>query len=767
MHDRQKDEKLPEVAMYLMSPAGSVVKKLAVAKEGKLALDEEWTKLGQVVALGPDVEKLEKLRTDSLQQFRLESVWPEWKEREVIDITRDRWIGWLMRRVCLSGTVKRCFPWIHHLRDVLTSSKTFSGATFAGSSNMDAIRETAARKAKVLNAEIERPSILEPVLRPFPYYICRPLCHGVVEIYERICCCSPWIVLDPRLDELIHKLKEIVQRRPGPPFPDGPIPDPEPDPFPGPIPGPGPGPGPGPDPLPLDRLAMRQIKGDQALVDRAKTVAPSTRLVEDLQALETLSRAEAGEYVLARPYLQNLICLCTMRKVGEAILQPDGSFTFCYWRPVRLVVYGTKCTTTYGYKVKQWQENQWVYVYDGIAKHEYFAEDEAADIRTYSYLARPCQTDPPPVDHEKPFVLLQDIGSTNSYHLVSPVQTSVSGINSLLPPNGGLVFPPPPSESATGKLYNRPWSQTLHFRLYVHPDMQQPAIGAHYFRISIVAADQQGNPLTGATAKPLAGAVSWRRYVWVGGNVQVHGESLGPHSVTDSNGVVQAGLYTIPYWDAGHQWLHGQFHHSWNTMLEANGRHLVIVEIFNSAGDRLRPTGATGDGLDKNFDFLRWVDSVNTTPVPYASLVHVFWTDKQPCYADIEDLRKDGVANTEECQFMSGKKKSTFSAGFRAFHANGPIAEPFMWYYIMWYHRGLNGPNRTIQTSGQNAPPTLNTGPPAVSTPQTFASMLNTHPKCTFALNLWVYAKHTNGSRRIREYDRHDQAAFALDITKP
>ena len=37
------------------------------------------------------------------------------------------------------------------------------------------------------------------------------------------------------------------------------------------------------------------------------------------------------------------------------------------------------------------------------------------------------------------------------------------------------------------------------------------------------------------------------------------------------------------------------------------------------------------------------------------------------------------------------------------------------------------------------------------------------HAECTFAMNLRVRAKHTNGSRRISEYDRADQAAFALE----
>ena len=38
------------------------------------------------------------------------------------------------------------------------------------------------------------------------------------------------------------------------------------------------------------------------------------------------------------------------------------------------------------------------------------------------------------------------------------------------------------------------------------------------------------------------------------------------------------------------------------------------------------------------------------------------------------------------------------------------------------------------------------------------------HKKCSFALNIYVWAKHTNGSRRLSEYDASDQAAFALEL---
>jgi hypothetical protein len=89
-----------------------------------------------------------------------------------------------------------------------------------------------------------------------------------------------------------------------------------------------------------------------------------------------------------------------------------------------------------------------------------------------------------------------------------------------------------------------------------------------------------------------------------------------------------------------------------------------------------------------------------------------------------------------------------------------------MYYYTLRYKRGLNGPNRHIQTSGENAPPSMYQGPPAESVPQTFSSMLNNFQKCTFALNLRVYAKHTNGFGRIQDYDRYDQAAFSIEVTQ-
>ncbi|MGH8613913.1 MAG: hypothetical protein ACREYF_18300 [Gammaproteobacteria bacterium] len=60
--------------------------------------------------------------------------------------------------------------------------------------------------------------------------------------------------------------------------------------------------------------------------------------------------------------------------------------------------------------------------------------------------------------------------------------------------------------------------------------------------------------------------------------------------------------------------------------------------------------------------------------MPFADTAHVFWVDDTPVGGDIVDLRKNGIANTAECKFMTqdkGTTGSTFAIGFRAFHVHG------------------------------------------------------------------------------------------------
>jgi len=716
------EDKTPNVAVYLLDPSGQVQRKVAVAKEGKLQVDPGLAREGRgVIALGPDVEDLRKIPRESLLQLRLSDHLPEWEKTKSIEIARDWWTRWHLFEVCLSGRVRKCFPILFERVDAVFL-KRFPVPKF-----------------------------------PFPPpKICFPICNGVVEVYERVCCCRPPIIID--IPSIIARLRQEL-RVPPIPFPPPPPPPPERI-----------GAGePGPDPVP-DRVALASLKKSEAFGEKPMLARPTTQLHRDLRALEALAPREALQYFNERAYLWPFWCTCSSRSLGEAVLGPDGTFNFCFSRWPFIIL--RNCRFTYFYKVKQWQDTQWVYIYDGSLSHEYFNADDFAELDTF--FGRACGGDPPPVTQDKPFVMLQDIGATHSYNLVSHylgknlagVDLTQTGEFSVATPvpDGGLVNPP----------YDAPWGEVISFRLYFHPGME--GLGAVYYRMSSVAADNNGNPVGGATPQPITNGVSWLKFVFAGRQVQVAAESLGPQAVGGT-----AGLFKIPY-DADALWLGGQFHQSLDTRLYPNGRYLIILEVFDSTGARLKPTGSPGAGTDKDFSYLRWLvetgpDSIAT--VPFAALTHLFWFDNRPCYGDIEDLKKNHVANTAECQFLSGPSTTLFSVGFRAFHAatGDPVPPPqtFMDSFYLSYLRGLNGPTMTFESGNTNQPPWLLADGNAESTALTFASMLCAPPallncgdpgsKCSFAVKLAVYCKHTNGSGRLSEYDRHDEAAFALEIT--
>ncbi|MBI5026382.1 MAG: hypothetical protein HZC12_06610 [Nitrospirae bacterium] len=731
LHGLKPGEEKPKIVMYLLDATGTIQEKVACVVEGKLTLDPALAEERQkILALGPEVKDLKELRRDMLLQFRIGEQWPIWESIKVIEIPRDWWFDWPLFKTCVSGRVRRCWP--------------------------------------IFKPLLPRPELggiqipIHPTI-PFPWsQRCSPICNGVVEVYERECCCPPWII--PDISDILRKLKELVEVWPPHVFP--PPPPPPPDKI-GPI-----GPRPGPDPSPIDRTVLRSLKRNESFGIKPLIAEMPEHLSQDIKALETMPQAEAIKYVWERPHLWHFCCTCSERKLGETTLGPDGHFTFCYTRFPRL--FRRHCRRSYFYKVKQWQENQWVYIYDGSASHQYFTADQFADLKTWK--GRACAGDDPDVPYERPFVMLQDIGSTHSWRLVSHWLgkdvagndlTQIDDNSVAMPPaNGGLANPPGPGGATLMQLVNQPWGEMLWFRLYFHPGMK--ALGARYYRISIVPAGPNGNPTPGSTPTYLTNPISWLKFVYVGGQVQVLGEGLGPNPVGGN-----VGLYRIPYREDA-LWLEGQHHQVWDTRLQANGKYLLAIEIFDAAGNRLTPGVANGTDIHKDFDYLRWLEETgpdSVSRVTFAKLQHLFWINNLPVYADIVDLRKDGVASGDECQFMTGPEDSTLSAGFRAFHStlnSGAPPETFMYYYTMWWHRGLNGPNGTIETGGANRPSNSLADPPAVSATQTFAQMLGTNTvgaKCTFAVNLRVYAKHTNGSRRLLEYDREDQAAFALEIT--
>ena len=298
------EDERPRLALYLLNPAGQVAGKLSPVRQGRLKLRYEWRELGRVIALGPDVEDFRTLGPETLKQFGLEAAWPVWARTERIDIARDKWTKWLLRRFCVSGTVRLCHP-----RPALSLTATNRRAKATA-----AIGDPTAAAAPrtVVAASQSETASGKDLVSIFPDARSMPLCNGVVEIYERTCHCRPGIVKEPR-----------------------------------------------------------------------RKILPQDQSVPD------------------RPFLQFLPCSYLVRTVGETVVEPDGTFTFCYQRPLELALQRKRCITAYGYKVRQRHENRWVTVYDGPAGHEWFGGAETADLKTCSLLALTCDTDPPFEDQDR------------------------------------------------------------------------------------------------------------------------------------------------------------------------------------------------------------------------------------------------------------------------------------------------------------------------------------------------------------------------------
>lgn len=726
----------PKIALYQVRK-GKPVKKLAEVTGGAITLDKTWAKSPGSVAFGPLVDDPQKLESEHLLHLRTDTL----LGNDPYEISKEWWDKWIFRKVCVSGSVKRCSPGILPLK---YGSAQLAALGPFGVKSVDTGCSTCGSTAKSVGS-LGALSPLSPGRPSWPR-LCRPVCHGVVEIYEKCCsinippldfcdlfpfhrdCLSPidlckrypQICLDPCLlfPRLCGGLPEI-----DPLDPLGPIAWPEVD--------------------PVVVKILKRVRSKEDPVTMAKMALPP-RVIGDIKAMMRMSPDSAREYLMERPHLHPIFFTCNTKKIGETMLRPDGSFTHCYLTGKKPCAY-----TTYAFKVKQWQNGNWVEVYDGLASHDYFTIDEAKVLYA-NFKAVACQNEPGP-EYEKPYVMLQKIGATDSYKLTSPAQLNQEGINSPLPANAGLVD----MAYAT----DCPWSSTLSFRLKMSDEIYED-IKARYYRISYAECDGNGNATEDFI--PLFEPITWRKLVYTGGHFAVDYMRLGPNLPVGNNH--EYGLYSIPD-PAEDDWL-DDIHGAWNSKAEPGKRYILKIEIFKEDGTLITP-GTPGGG----FVYLHWDGEESFTEITQKSLVHVLWTNHNSCYASIEDLRLNGGASSEDCQFITGQAGDNISLGYRAYHEKGPPAGTFMRYFNLQWQRGFNGTLQPWVGGSANQPATLDAGPPAISPVFTLTEMfagdtsISPHKKCTFMARLYVSAKHTNGSTRLSEYDDSDYASFALEMT--
>jgi hypothetical protein len=745
----EQDER-PKIAVWALAQDGKVIERSDVDDQGNFTLSPKALEAAHRVLVGPPAEDPAELARERLSLFRADKVSGLIERNEPLEIARSDWLVWILGRRCVNGSVRRCYltPWLTWQLMARIQPKIASTLAMAIARPLQerigfSVLRSGQERAQSRNIKVRELAIadeflaypIEPVLR----WRCEPICDGLVEVYRRICCCHPFVIYDPRIPELVAGLESLIPHIPEeiePPrrWPPRPQPDPS------------------PDPAPLDLLAAFGMVQGGALSERTANAG------RDLEATRSLPADEIVSYINAREYLWCWPSCGTPEKVAQGTINPDAKFNICWFEPRRLLL--VNCHEEYAYVVRQNVDGSTITIYDGLAAGQWFRGDDEPTLTSYHPQAQGCRhNDFPGVGA---FALLQDIGLTGSYELNTPPADSWDSVAAPLAFNHGLAFPENNPFAALGKYRNRNWGGLLRLRYHFSEPMR--ALGARYYRVSVVAADANGNP-TGPRSN--IAPDQWRYYEVSGTDILVKKVALGPHSAGGHDD-----LYEIPY-DADRDWQSGQYHALLDTTVFANGRHLLRLEIFNAAGQLLRPTGTAdpGGSVQAAFTYRRWQTEVGPTlEVHFAALTHLFWWDNRKAVAHIVDLRKDGNPSSEECQFIVGENSSLFSIGYRAYHSE-PL---FMLDHRIWWRRGLGGPTGILTAPHPNpynvgVPPS----PPHQSGQDNFGpllgpppdpGMLDGHAKCSFSVNLHVNVKTFNGIGTLDGLDAWDQAAFALEI---
>lgn len=745
----------PSVVVSAVDSTGAAFHTQEVGSDGNFNLPADVLKRAHRVMLGaPDAKG--GVQTAAAISYRGSEFMAQITDG-TLALAEGIWSGFIPHWFCVHGSVQACWrrPW--WFDSIFTAATTVGGRA---STQARALSRSVLPMQALASTIHDRivPSLNELIYWP---YRCAPVCLGTVDVYRRNCCCYPIVFDDSRIDDLIRDLEIYVEGLPKLPPPKRGFPP--------------------PPPPPGDPLKTPFFKGG-GLNELA------LHATNDLHLLRSLPRDQAAQYINGRAYLFHRLCLCGQPvKVGSGTIQPDGSFNICWLEPLRLLQ--PNCYEQYAYVVKQTIGGSTTTIYDGLAAGAWFAAGDNPVLTSYSGLAFTCNETG--TGDGNAYVFLDLIGDTESHELTTPAST---GWDRVAAPGltSGLLFPNP---GPSGHLRNLGDGVELAFTFSL--GMRDASVGAQYYRLSISRADASGAPI--GTRYYYGEGLAWQKVV----GLDIVPESLGPVAPALVGG--ELNLYRIPYSDE--PWVGSvRYHALINTLSNAVGfdlnfppasdvlsdavNHLVTLEVFNAAGERLRPlgtpaSGQTGTEVARPFNFRRWFQpggSVgdDTVVVPFAALTHLFCWDNRPPVANIERLVMDSTASNEKCQFLEGTGNSQFAIEYRAYVAE----QRFQFGHGIGWLRGLNhsadnGGEGTLTTPlsptnvGEPPAAAVNSGsnsfelmlteidPPYPSTPMNTRRVLQ---RCSFAVTLTTYAKTTNGANLGYYHYDQETAAFALAI---
>lgn len=732
LRDREEDTRLSDLAVYVTDRSGEILERADVDEEGRIKIEKGALAKAGRVFIARRTEEPGKLRGSERLDFHPQQ-FQEMIEAERIELSRARWVKLFHVRVCVDGRASHCHLDHWRLREMIRPL----GPVFATSQR---IERTEDRFEPAESFELDTRSLRQPTRRRGPldfalsplwpwHWHCHPICEGLVEVYQRVCCCKPWIIHDPRIPELLDALRAKLDLKVPPPPPGDPV-----------------------------EVSKRDFERSPVFtggtVDRL-----SVNAARDLRALESLKPAQQVEYINARPHL---FCWTTC---GEPVhrasgyLLPDGSFDICWSEPLRILF--PNCRVQYAFVVKQLIGGQTVTVYDGLAANRWFDRNDDIELRTWhpSTLSCPHPQDLPE-EGDDAFVYLETVGGSDAHRIALPEPSSGTSVNLFSPnddanmSNAGLLDPVPTPADAVGKYRNRNWGGTLDLYVRFSDNLKGTA---KYYRLSVMETDGSGNGI--GTPTEVDQVIGWTRVFPVGGgSLDTESVTLGP---VEQGG--EKNLFEIPYTPSTGWWKTNQYHGHVQTSGFDPGRHLIVLELFDENGNAVGPGPLQGGGGDLHFKI--WKSDTGTPSdkfldVAQPKLPHLFWFDDRPSEAEIVDLRIGGSISTDDCQFLEGTGGTEVKIGYRAYHPN----ERFQLYHNLTWYRGISGSGGYFvngKPDNVGKPPAA----PGPSDPQTVDQLLGTHGACSFAIVLHTHVKTTNGRGTLDGLEGHFTGAFALSKT--
>ena len=154
-----------------------------------------------------------------------------------------------------------------------------------------------------------------------------------------------------------------------------------------------------------------------------------------------------------------------------------------------------------------------------------------------------------------------------------------------------------------------------------------------------------------------------------------------------------------------------------------------------------------------------WPVDANPHIEPDGSIILRVHLDNRDTIADIRSVGLGGGTFTGECQFLeyTDADVDEVEVNYLAYHPND-----FLSHYNLTVKRGKSGTNvASHSTTTPAAPPLGETRDFNVS------DLLGAYPQCAFAVELHTYPRTRNGYTRIRAYEDHATAAFALVPASP